>query len=188
MKLLDEMIHYNCEFVSGLEFEKYQTSKLPKKKAVIISCMDTRLIELLPKALNIKNGDVKLIKVAGAEVTHPFDIVMKSIILAVYELEAEEIFVIGHYECGACGIDSEVIIEKSKTRVNHTLLDQMNQYPEVDLGTWLKGFPSVEEIVKKSISIIRTHPLIPSDVSVHGLLINPDTGKLDIIESGYLTY
>lgn len=34
-------------------------------KLAIVSCMDTRLTELLPRALGLKNGDAKIIKVAG---------------------------------------------------------------------------------------------------------------------------
>ena len=33
--------------------------------------MDTRLVELLPAALGIKDGDVKMIKNAGAVITDP---------------------------------------------------------------------------------------------------------------------
>ena len=50
---------------------------------VIISCMDTRLVELLPKAMNMRNGDVKIIKVAGAVISHPFGSIMRSILVAV---------------------------------------------------------------------------------------------------------
>lgn len=35
--------------------------------------MDTRLVELLPAALGIRNGDVKMIKNAGGMITGPFD-------------------------------------------------------------------------------------------------------------------
>jgi len=48
--------------VENKEYEKYKATKKPEKKLVILSCMDTRLTELLPKAMNIKNGDAKIIK------------------------------------------------------------------------------------------------------------------------------
>lgn len=34
--------------------------------------MDTRLIELLPRAMNMRAGDAKIIKTAGGIVAHPF--------------------------------------------------------------------------------------------------------------------
>ena len=42
--------------------------------------MDTRLMELLPKALNLKNGDAKIVKNAGATIMHPFGSIIRSII------------------------------------------------------------------------------------------------------------
>ena len=100
MRRLDEMIEYNKNFVKNKQYEEFATSKTPDKKILIFSCMDTRLTELLPKALNIKNGDVKIVKNAGAEITSHFGSVMKSIIVAIYEFNIEEILVIGHSGCG----------------------------------------------------------------------------------------
>lgn len=54
MNRLEEILEYNKSFVENKEYDKYITSKKPDKKLVILSCMDTRLTELLPKALNFK--------------------------------------------------------------------------------------------------------------------------------------
>ncbi len=35
-----------------------------------------------------------------------------------------------------------------------------------------------------SVGLIRKHPLLPSDVIVHGLMIHPDTGRLDVLTKG----
>src|SRR5699024_8454800 len=67
--------------------------------------MDTLLVELLPKALNIQNGDVKMVKNAGAILRDPFDNIMKSILVAIYELKAEQVMVIGHHDCGMSHMD-----------------------------------------------------------------------------------
>ena len=56
MNKLNEIMEYNKRFVENKEYEKYEATKYPDKKIVILSCMDTRLTELLPKALNLKNG------------------------------------------------------------------------------------------------------------------------------------
>ena len=71
--MIEEMLAYNREFVRSRGYEKFQTSKFPDKKIAILTCMDTRLVELLPAALGIRNGDVKLIKNAGGMITGPFD-------------------------------------------------------------------------------------------------------------------
>ena len=59
--MIDQMLAYNREFVKNEEYKKFTTSKYPDKKIAILTCMDTRLVELLPAALGIKNGDVKII-------------------------------------------------------------------------------------------------------------------------------
>ena len=62
MSLLEEILEFNEKFVENEEYEKYRTDKFPQKRMVIISCMDTRLVELLPQSMNIHNGDVKFLK------------------------------------------------------------------------------------------------------------------------------
>lgn len=62
MSHVSEIINFNKSFVENKDYEAYLTSRYPDKKMLIITCMDTRLVELLPKAMNFKNGDVKIIK------------------------------------------------------------------------------------------------------------------------------
>ena len=64
-------------------YQRYETTKYPDRKIAILSCMDTRMTELLPAALGIKNGDVKLIKNAGGQITHPYGSVIFSLLVAV---------------------------------------------------------------------------------------------------------
>lgn len=184
MSRLDEILEFNKIFVENKEYEKYNTTKYPNKKIVVISCMDTRLTTLLPAALNLKNGDVKMIKNAGALITNPFGSVMRSLIVAIYELGVEEILVINHYDCGMQGINPELIVSKMTDRgIDKKGLEFMN-YMGVDLNNWLKGFNDPYTSVKETVKMIRMHPLIPKDISVSGLLIDPVTGKLDVVDLG----
>ena len=104
--MIEEMLRYNREFVARKGYEEFRTSKYPDKKIAIVTCMDTRLTTLLPSALGLKNGDVKIIKNAGGTITNPFDSTMRSLLVAVYELGVEEIMVIGHTGCGVQGMDA----------------------------------------------------------------------------------
>ena len=63
--MINEVMEYNKKFVEDKAYEPYLTSKYPDKKLAILTCMDTRLTELLPAALGLKNGDAKIIKNAG---------------------------------------------------------------------------------------------------------------------------
>ncbi len=185
LKLLDEIIDFNGKFVEEKKYEEYLTTKFPNKKMVILTCMDTRLLELLPKALNIGNGDVKIVKDAGALVMHPFGSVMRSILVAVYELQADEVFIIGHYDCGMMGMKADPIVAKMKQRgIKEETIDTLS-FSGIDVSDWLKGFDNVTESVSHSVGVVRRHPLMPKDVAVHGLVMDPNTGKLDLVENGY---
>ena len=63
--IIEELLKFNKEFVERKSYERFATSKYPDKKLAILSCMDTRLTELLPAALGLRNGDAKLIKNAA---------------------------------------------------------------------------------------------------------------------------
>ena len=179
------VLAFNEEFVADKRYEKYATSKLPNKKMVVLTCMDTRLVELLPRALNVRNGDIKLVKNAGALIAHPFGSVMRSILVALYQLQAEEVLVIGHHDCGMGGLKADEMISLMKERgVSQETLDTL-EYSGIDFQNWLKGFSSVEESVAHSVDVIKNHPLLPTDVPVHGLVIDPATGKLDVVINGY---
>lgn len=182
---LDEILAFNREFVANQEYEKYQTTKFPDKRLVVLSCMDTRLVELLPKAMNMRNGDIKHVKSAGAIVSHPFGSIMRSILIAIYELNAEEVMVVGHYDCGMSAIDSKRTMEKMLERGVSAQTFSTLQHAGINLHKWLHGFDRVEESVKNSVETIKNHPLLPPNVEVHGLLIDPVTGRLDVVVNGY---
>src|SRR3954468_3279363 len=144
MTLLSEILEYNKQFVQNEEYEKYKTTKFPNKKMVVLTCMDTRLVELLPQAMNIKNGDVKLIKNAGAIVSHPFGSVMRSILVAIYELGAAEVAVVGHHDCGMTGLNAGRVLAKARERgVPKAVLSAL-RHAGVDMEQWLVGFDRVE--------------------------------------------
>jgi carbonic anhydrase len=147
--------------------------------------MDTRLVELLPRAMGVRNGDIKLIKNAGAIVSHPFGSVMRSILVAVYELGAAEVAVVGHHGCGMTGLSCARVLDKARQRGVSDDTLAMLKNAGIDLDHWLTGFDRVETGVEESVKVIRNHPLIPKDVPIHGLIMHPETGKLDLLVDGY---
>lgn len=177
---LEEMLAYNERFVADKKYEAYQTDSIPNKRMVVFTCMESRLVELLPKALNIQNGDVKMLKNAGAIIRKPFDSIMKSILVAVYDLKAEEVVVIGHHDCGMSHVDPEALVEKMAGEVKRETLETLD-HAGIDFQEEFHGFDTVEESIQQSVDIIRNHPLLPSHVKVHGLVIDPGTGKVDVV-------
>ena len=182
--MIQQIIEYNREFVKKESYKPYITSKYPDKKLAILTCMDTRLVELLPAALGLRNGDVKIIKNAGGVVTNPFGSVIRSLLVAIIELGVEEIMVIGHTDCGVQHIDSESMIAHMKQRgVSQASIDLM-KYCGIDFERWLAGFDTVEQSVTDTVNTIRNHPLMPRDVRIGGYVIDTETGELSTVCKG----
>lgn len=179
--MLDDILSFNKQFVLNKEYENYATNKTPSKKVVVLSCMDTRLTELLPRAMNLRNGDAKIIKNAGATVSHPYGSIIRSILVAIYEFNTDEVIVVGHKDCGMSTLDSDSMIDKMKKRgITEDTLSVL-KHSGIDIKSWLHGFGSIHEAIEASVESIRNHPLIPKDVHVHGLLMDPNTGELEIV-------
>lgn len=176
------MLQFNKQFVEDKNYEPFVTDSIPNKKLVIFTCMESRLLELLPKALNIQNGDAKMLKNAGAIIRKDYDSIVKSILVAVYDLQAEEVAVIGHHDCGMSHVDTTSLKNKmlDQDGITEETFKQMED-SDVHFDDEFHGFDTVEESVQQSVEIIRNHPLLPSYVAVHGLVIDPGTGKVDVV-------
>lgn len=186
MSELESILSFNRQFVDSGEYEKFFTDKYPERGLAILSCMDARMMELLPRALGLKNGDAKLIKNAGAVVSHPWGSVMRSLLVAVFELKVREIMVIAHHDCGMKGLNAAGFLEK--VHDNNIPDDRIEtlRHAGINLDGWLTGFDNVEDSVRHTVRLIRNHPLMPADIAVHGLVIHPTTGKLNMVVNGTL--
>ena len=178
MSIIEDILKHNAKFVEKGEYKAFISNKFPNKKLAILSCMDTRLTELIPAAMNIKNGDVKIIKNAGAVVSHPFGSVMRSLLVAVYELGVDSIMVLGHTGCGMQNLNTDKMIEKMLQRgISKEKIDML-KHCNIDVNNWLKGFDNVEDSVRSTANIIREHILMPKDIKVYSFIIDINTGKL----------
>lgn len=187
MSELNQILLHNQKFVEEGGYAEFFTNKYPERKLAILSCMDTRMTKLLPASLGLENGDAKLIKNAGAVVSHPWGSVMRSLLVAVFELKVEEIMVIAHYDCGMRGMKSDKFLEKlDEFDIPQERVETLKN-AGINLESWLTGFDDVEESVRHTVKTIRSHPLMPANIAVHGLVIHPTTGKLTVVVDGSTT-
>lgn len=179
MSQIDQVLAFNRTYVNAKGYEPHLTDKFPDKKLAVVSCMDTRLSVLLQDALGLKNGDAKIIKNAGAVIPSPWDSAMRSLIVAVYELGVQEIMIVAHTSCGACHMHFSHFREEMLGRgIPESALERK----DVDLEAWLEGFHDTEASVRKTVAAVKEHPLMPSDVSVRGFIIDSATGELTEVE------
>ena len=97
MALLDDILAHNARWV---EERSRPLSKVPRKRIALFTCMDTRLVDFLEQSMGLGRGDAKVIKNAGNTLIDPDGGVVRSLVVAVYALGCEEIYVIGHSDCG----------------------------------------------------------------------------------------
>ena len=179
--MIEEILKHNCEFVAQKGYEKFATSKYPDKKIAIVTCMDTRLVELLPAALGQRNGDVKIIKNAGGTITNPFDSTMRSLLVAVYELGVNEIMVIGHTGCGVQGMNAAEMLHLMRERGVSEEHISLMRHCGIDLDSWLHSFEDTDAAVAETMDLIRNHPLMAQDVKVGGYIMDSLTGELRVV-------
>jgi len=175
--LLDEVLESNKEFVK--EFDEVKLSHLPQKKLAIVTCMDTRLIDgFLEKAMGISRGDAKIVKNAGNNVLDRD--VIRSVAAAIFALGAEEVMLVGHHDCGMAGANPE--------KLKAAMLEKgisPDEISKVDLAEWIGAIETEESNVINGVEKMKNSPLIPNDIPIHGLIINPNSGKIDVLVNGY---
>lgn len=175
---LNKLLEYNRVFVDQELYRQCQTTKYPDRKIAILACMDTRMTELLPAALGLRNGDVKLIKNAGAQITHPYGSAMFSLIIAIYELGVDTVMVIGHNDCGGQALDGDKMLEKMIEKgISPDTINDINKNFR-NVSEWLTGFEDVCDSVRNTVGLIKNHPLIHKEVEVLGFLMDSATGAL----------
>ena len=54
-----------------------------------------------------------------------------------------------------------------------------------DLKSWISSFSNPKDNIIQSVNNIINNPLIPQNILVHGMIIDPITGKVDILINNY---
>lgn len=181
MTLLEEIITHNKTFTHPGAFPPL--SKSPRRQLAIFTCMDTRLVDFLEPAMGLQRGDAKIIKNAGNTIIDPHQGgVIRSLVVAIYELGVEEVFVIGHKDCGMGSVDGPGLREKMISRgVSPEVIDRMMP----DICQWVGAFSHPRQNVERVAQVLRDNPLLPQDVPIHGLLFCPNDGQLELVSPGY---
>lgn len=186
MNTLEQILQANKHFVENLPADYTSmdsgADRFPSRELAIFTCMDTRLVDFLEPALGISRGQAKVIKNAGNSVTSPFESAIRSLVIGIFELGVKEIVVIGHLDCGLAAADSQQLIQKMLERgISADAIKMI----EKEMESWVDHFHHPLENVEEVVGKIRSNPLIPKDVPVHGLMFNPHTGDVSVVVDGY---
>ncbi|RPF55149.1 beta-class carbonic anhydrase [Abyssicoccus albus] len=181
-KKLYKLLEFNKQFVQDEQYEPMITDGHPNEGLLILSCMDARLVELAHRSLGLKNGDVKFLKNAGAQIQSDDDSIMGSILVGTYALGCEEVVIMGHTDCGFGKLKPEVMFDAMKEK---GITDELIQSLDYDFDNMFTGFSVTEDNVRKNVEKVRNHPLFNKEIPVHGVIIDSKTGEVTLIDDGY---
>ncbi len=189
MSVLDEVLAANQTFLA--QGTPPQAGHLPRRRAAVITCMDTRLVGLLEPALGLSRGDVVELRVAGATIAedaaYDSDLI-RSLVGAIHLLGVREVLIVAHHRCGMSHVNGQTVVASMQALgVDPTASPAYRQGGEAGIAHWMGGFDDVRANVVRVAQVIRAHPYIPRSVPVHALVIDPDTGALELIARGDAT-
>jgi carbonic anhydrase len=143
--------------------QSWLTNK-PSPKVAILTCMDPRLNQLLDW-LDIKPADADLIRNVGTAATED---VVRSLMFSIHVLGVQEVMLVGHTGCGM-----ELFTEDDFENLLHK-----------QTGTWAVApekfnfYKDVNRATEKQVLKLRSHPWIPSKVTIRGFVIDLASGEL----------
>lgn len=170
--ILDLLLEGNARYVSqDWEPSDRDLAAPPTLKLAVVACMDTR--HNVEKVLGLRHGDAKVIRNAGNLLD---DGTLRSLVVAVHLLGVRNIAILGHTKCGMTLVGrGEFRIAKSIAASTEVPLHEAMR---PDFQRWLGGFADAEENVRRSVQLIRNHPLMPKSLEVVGLLYDNEDGKV----------
>lgn len=153
-----------------------------EKKALFVIGMDQELPRLIQQATNIHPENMLTMQVYGPEISQPYGDLMRAIILAVYQENVEEIFVVGtsddHRYDLRSNIYAQAEIEEKIETIDFLFKHCTPEFTRTTFNEWLGGSGTIIDGIQTSVTLIRNHPLMPSDLRVQGLLLNKENGGL----------
>ena len=101
--------------------------------------------------------------------------------VAIYELGVTEVMIIGHTGCGVQGMDANEMLNLMHSRGISDEHINLMMHCGIDLKSWLHGFEDTHAAVEETVDLVRNHPLIPTDVTVKGYIMDSLTGELSAL-------
>ena len=162
MSVADELLKANEEFARN--FKLGELSVRPKRRVAVLACMDSRI--LFEHCLGLKPGDAHMIRNAGGIATED---ALRSLIVSHHLLDTQEFIIINHTDCGLLKIQEYELRQRLAEKTGAIASEPAHFY----------GFDDLEENVRRQVQRVKSHPWIPQEIPVRGLVYDVKTGKLE---------
>jgi len=183
MHLFDAILEANHRAIAGDQNAGVRVADYENELPVVaLTCVDPRLNALFPSVLGLPAEQFIWLRNAGNIVTSSLSSTMRSLSLACAVKGGKEIAVIGHTDCQVAKTTTMQLLEKFR------LLGIERHFLPDNLTEFFGMFGTEQQNVIKACDFIRRSPIIGPKVPVHGLIVDVETGKLDLLVNGYQTW
>ena len=179
MTILAEVLAANDKYVADFG-DKAQLALPPARRFAILTCMDARLDPA--KYAGLSEGDAHVIRNAGGRAS---DDAIRSLVISHKLLGTNEWFVIHHTNCGMQLFTDDVMRGLLAQSLSTAAFDgKAWTDPKGSDGSHAGDFISWLTIQDFAASVvidverIRSHPLVPRAIPLHGFVYEVTTGRL----------
>jgi carbonic anhydrase len=146
---------------------------------VVLSCIDPRLNQLIPRLLGLPELDLIWLRNAGNVILESASGAARSIALACAIKRGREIAIIGHSDCRVRATSVNDLLNSFKS-----IGIERSNLPD-NLVESFGLFASERQNVISGVEVLRRSPLIGPRVPIHGLLLDIKTERLECLVNGY---
>jgi carbonic anhydrase len=178
-RTLEEILDANRRYTEQFG-DKGKLPMPPGRRIAILTCMDARLDPA--KFAGLAEGDAHVVRNAGGRAS---DDAIRSLVISHKLLGTREWFVIHHTDCGMQTFTDEVMRGLLSHSLGTATFDgtawrDTGKGPgsrEGEFVNWLTIHDQAMS-VRADVERLRSHPLVPRDVALHGYIYDVKTGKL----------
>jgi carbonic anhydrase len=179
--ILKEVLAANSDYAARFG-ARGELAMPPARRFAILTCMDARLD---PAGFaGLAEGDAHVLRNAGGRAS---DDAIRSLVISYKLLGTREWFVVHHTDCGM-----ETFTDDVMRRLLASSLETARLGPdgwedpggqgssEGEFIDWLT-IRDARQSVENDVRRVRTHPLVPAGIAVHGFLYDVRTGRLNAV-------
>ncbi len=179
MSVLKEVLDANKAYAASFG-DKATLAMPPARRFAILTCMDARLDPA--KYAGLSEGDAHVIRNAGGRAS---DDAIRSLVISYKLLGTREWFVIHHSNCGMEFFTDDLMRDLLSKSLETAALGP-DGFTDVGAGpgsheghhiAWLT-IKDQQASVTEDVRRIRSHPLVPANIPVHGFIFDVGTGRL----------
>lgn len=151
-----------------------------KKRLFFMIGPESEWDRMMKKSSKINPEEIVLLHSNGPVVLHPFNDLMRDIIVTVYQQNIEEIVVVSTKDRQTDNEDALTKIlnreefQEKRTTLDYLLNNCQPEFPDLNIKDWFVGSKYSDDSIEKIVSTLRHHPLLTPDVTVSELSIDSE--------------